>query len=809
MRSHLSFAMRRILAAATVFLLAGVGLGTAPSLSAEQCKVSVCGTGTATPVENGWTVKLTIRYEGSAGGAFYNLRLPGHQQMEVQGPGAHAELSLPVAAGWDGTFSVQSCVWNGTSSDCTKWETYQADFLIAEKNQQFCNVYADRAASAAIAAQQLKCGFGLESGRWSTDATAHRNWCVYQFQLAGGVSNKLVTATNLVNEAEAIATSRVDKCRADSEAATKAYSEQRAFEVKVTGKSSAQCQASNQQCEARALNYGPAAAPGYIATECAPYLRQCMANAAADAKAYADQRSSEIQVTGKTVAECQQTNFTCEARAQSFGPASAPGYIATECAPYFAQCMTNAVAALQAEAAGDSPQTPTPPQAGGGTSTCGLPGGMATVVIADPSLKTLNVRDRPQGEVITTIPEGSQVEVLGGCGVRLAAGIVAQKPGSGQAPIPGWCAIASPVGCVAEQFLVSGAPDGGTVDVGGAAGIVATKPKGQEPQSEADPQRFSVGTDVVTAPPQAGTSLARLTQGANIRNAPKGGEGTKTGSSLPAGTVVTVLECVPSWCRIGLPQVPVAWVSRGFLAFDVAGDPTPPQSFEAGEAPQPPQQQPGGGLTASTCGLAGVATVVIADPKVKILNVRDKPRGEIVSQIDEGVQVNVVGGCGAQIAAGIVAQKQGGGQGLIPGWCAISSPKVGCVAEQFLVAGIPAGGAVDTGGAAGIVANKPEAAEPSFTGTWSAEAQGLPYTISLEQSDDRVTGSYTGGDGSVGEIEGNVTGRVLRFAWRQTTDGSSGMGRFKLSGSGNSFTGSYTLGNNPDVAEGGWNGRRQ
>ena len=205
-----------------------------------------------------------------------------------------------------------------------------------------------------------------------------------------------------------------------------------------------------------------------------------------------------------------------------------------------------------------------------------------------------------------------------------------------------------------------------------------------------------------------------------------------------------------------------------------------------------------------------MATVVIPDPAVTTLNVRDKPRGKNPFR-DSGrlPQVNVVGGCGVQIAAGIVAQKKGSGQGLIPGWCAISSPTVGCVAEQFLVAGVAAGGPVDTGGAAGIVADQPQATEgPTFTGTWSAEAQGLPYTMSLDQSGGSVTGSYTGGDGSVGEIEGKVSGRVLRFAWRQT-DGTSGMGRFKLSGSGNSFTGSYTLGNNPDVAEGAWNGRRQ
>ena len=225
-------------------------------------------------------------------------------------------------------------------------------------------------------------------------------------------------------------------------------------------------------------------------------------------------------------------------------------------------------------------------------------------------------------------------------------------------------------------------------------------------------------------------------------------------------------------------------------------------------APQTPAPPQAGGGT-STCGLpGGMATVVIADPSLKTFNVRDRPQGEVITTIPEGSQVEVLGGCGVKLAAGIVAQKPGSGEAPMQGWCAIASP-VGCVAEQFLVSGTPEGGTVDVGGAAGIVADQPQATEgPTFTGTWSAEAQGLPYTMSLDQSGGSVTGSYTGGDGSVGEIEGKVSGRVLRFAWRQT-DGTSGMGRFKLSGSGNSFTGSYTLGNNPDVAEGAWNGRRQ
>jgi hypothetical protein len=470
--------------------------------------------------------------------------------------------------------------------------------------------------------------------------------------------------------------------------------------------------------------------------------------------------------------------------------------------------------------AGPVDAVPAPAPGGGGmtASTCGL-SGIATVVIPDPNLTTLNVRDKPNGNILPTkIPENAQVNVVGGCGVQLSAGIVAPQPGQ---VIPGWCAISSPVvGCVAEQFLVAGIPAGGPLGAG-SAGLVANPPQTiPQPQPQPQPQVGAL-PPVVAVPAAGGGQVARLTQGANIRNAASGSAKAKTGSSLPGGTIVTVLECVPSWCRIALPQFPVAWVSRDFLAFDVAGAPAPASvdvtiNIGGGGVAPAPVQPPappatgGGGLTASICGLpGGTATVVIPDPKITTLNVRDKPSGSILTKIPENTQVTVVGGCGVQLSAGIVAPTPGTGGQPVPGWCAISSPVIGCVSEQFLVAGIPAGGPVGAG-SAGLVANPPQAvAAPSFTGTWSAEAQGSGYTFTLNQNGNTVTGNYSGGDGSNGQINGNVSGNVLRFAWEQRNPELSGAGKFTLSGDGNSFDGSYTLGSDPDVAEGSWNGTRQ
>ncbi len=331
-----------------------------------------------------------------------------------------------------------------------------------------------------------------------------------------------------------------------------------------------------------------------------------------------------------------------------------------------------------------------------------------------------------------------------------------------------------------------------------------------------------------------------------------------------------------------------------------------PLPAEDPPAPPPPAAPaPAGGMNASTCSLpSGVATVVIKDPKVTRLNVRDRPAGNIVGGVAEGTQVTVLGACGVNLQAGIVANPQGN-KPPVPGWCAIAEP-VGCVAEQFLVPGvvptqqgeatpqntpgtqvvvtIPQGGnlarltsskggqatvltslpkgsdvnvlgcergwcriahpryptawlfqdflqfegpgagpapievTVNTGGgaatggggpAAGLVATPaPGTAAASFTGNWYAVAQGSDYDMQLSQSGSAVTGNYRGADGSVGQIEGSVDGNVLRFRWRQI-DGLSGAGKFALAKDGRAFSGSFTLGTDPDVAEGSWNGTRR
>jgi len=75
------------------------------------------------------------------------------------------------------------------------------------------------------------------------------------------------------------------------------------------------------------------------------------------------------------------------------------------------------------------------------------------------------------------------------------------------------------------------------------------------------------------------------------------------------------------------------------------------------------------------------ATVVIPEPNLKRLNIRNKPGGKIVGKVPEGRSVTVVGPCGSEAAAGIVAGKKKAGA---DGWCQIDRPKAGCVMAKYL-----------------------------------------------------------------------------------------------------------------------------
>ena len=236
---------------------------------------------------------------------------------------------------------------------------------------------------------------------------------------------------------------------------------------------------------------------------------------------------------------------------------------------------------------------------------------------------------------------------------------------------------------------------------------------------------------------------------------------------------------------------------------------------------------PGPSTMSGSCGPpGGTAVVTIGDPSLTRLNVRASPGGKVLGTIPEGESVSIVGECGSTPAAGIAATlgKPSGGLGKspgqvpipgpsappstggTPGWCQIDAPVNGCVSAKFLAF-------VPTGGAAGIA--KPQTlGKPSstvaagFAGSWDAEADGVAYQVTLTQKGSTVSGRYSGADGSAGTLAGQLKGGVLRFSWTQN-DGQHGSGKFTLAGDGQSFTGSYSLGKNPDIVGGLWNGTRR
>jgi hypothetical protein len=190
--------------------------------------------------------------------------------------------------------------------------------------------------------------------------------------------------------------------------------------------------------------------------------------------------------------------------------------------------------------------------------------------------------------------------------------------------------------------------------------------------------------------------------------------------------------------------------------------------------------------------------IMIPEPNLDKLNVRESPGAKVVGTIPEGSQVSIIGECGAENAAGIAAPS---GQGGSPGWCQIGPPVTGCVSAKYLVP--------ESGGAAGVAAissPEPPAVQPRFAGAWSTIAGGVAHSITFSQNGDSVTGAYSAADGSSGTMSGKLKGKVLRFNWSQA-DGVSGTGKFTLSADGQSFKGSYAFGQ--DAPEGSWNGTRQ
>jgi hypothetical protein len=89
-----------------------------------------------------------------------------------------------------------------------------------------------------------------------------------------------------------------------------------------------------------------------------------------------------------------------------------------------------------------------------------------------------------------------------------------------------------------------------------------------------------------------------------------------------------------------------------------------------------------------------------------------------------------------------------------------------------------------------------------FEGDWATTATSGKYRMKLQRTGNKVTGTYAPDNG---KIEGVINGKVLRFAWTQ--NGGKGSGRFVMSDDNQSFSGSFSKGDDPDDVDGTWNGQ--
>ncbi len=88
----------------------------------------------------------------------------------------------------------------------------------------------------------------------------------------------------------------------------------------------------------------------------------------------------------------------------------------------------------------------------------------------------------------------------------------------------------------------------------------------------------------------------------------------------------------------------------------------------------------------------------------------------------------------------------------------------------------------------------------TFAGVW----QTSYGEMRLQQTGDRVTGTYTSGDG---EVQGFLSGDVLNLRWYERGSGRGGPARFVLSEDGDSFAGTWAYDESAD-SPGAWTGAR-
>jgi hypothetical protein len=168
---------------ASLLSICGMIALAAPLEAAEECKLGSCANSSAVRTADGWDVNLRIRArDGRDGYEFFNLRIHGHPQQEVDAPGNNVDFKLAVPADWDGSYQVQACRRAGglyETSYCHAWSTFTADRSDAQPalgtpDPQFCDWYA--AEAVARAEQGARCG--LTGPRWHANAPVHVAWCM-------------------------------------------------------------------------------------------------------------------------------------------------------------------------------------------------------------------------------------------------------------------------------------------------------------------------------------------------------------------------------------------------------------------------------------------------------------------------------------------------------------------------------------------------------------------------------------------------------------------------------------------------------
>lgn len=91
----------------------------------------------------------------------------------------------------------------------------------------------------------------------------------------------------------------------------------------------------------------------------------------------------------------------------------------------------------------------------------------------------------------------------------------------------------------------------------------------------------------------------------------------------------------------------------------------------------------------------------------------------------------------------------------------------------------------------------------SFAGAWNTTLGYRKIALTIAQTGNKVTGTYSGDNGT---ITGTILEKTLRFTWK--SDKGSGSGKLMISTSGMTFTGWTNTGTDPDVEGTRWEGIR-